>query len=95
MKKIVFAAVFASMAPALAFAQVEKNPVPATQEKQPKVVYEANTQLDFEVHVIRGEVKRPMGAMIGVRTQKPFDSMIDERSNFKVDLAASLDKLKP
>jgi hypothetical protein len=65
-----------------------------TKKEEPKVVYKAKTEIDFESVEIAGELVRPQGSLILDRKRAQFNSMIKIRTDFDDEMDKSVDEVK-
>jgi len=63
-------------------------------KEEPKVVYKAKTEIDFEGVEIDGELVRPQGSLILDRKRAQFNSMIKLRTDFDDLMDESVDEVK-
>jgi hypothetical protein len=73
--------------PSLAMADDEK-------AEEPKVVYKAKTEIDFEGVEVQGELVRPQGSLLLERKRAQFNSMIKLRTDFDDEMDKSVDEVK-
>ena len=74
-----------ALIPAPAFAQ---------DEEEPKVVYKAKTEIDFEGVEVDGELVKPQGALLLDRKKASFNPLIRLRSDFNEEMKESVDEVK-
>ena len=65
-----------------------------TKKEEPRVVYKAKTEIDFESVEIAGELVRPQGSLILDRKRAQFNSMIKIRTDFDDEMDKSVDEVK-
>ena len=63
-------------------------------KEEPKVVYKAKTEIDFEGVEIDGELVRPQGSLILDRKRAQFNSMIKLRTHFDDLMDETVDEVK-
>ena len=63
-------------------------------KEEPKVVYKAKTEIDFEGVEVEGELVRPQGSLILDRKRAQFNSMIKLRIDFDDEMDKSVDEIK-
>ena len=65
-----------------------------TKIEEPKVIYKAKTEIDFEGVEVDGELVRPQGSLILDRKRAQFNSMIKLRTDFDDEMDKSVDEIK-
>jgi len=63
-------------------------------EEEPKVVYKARTEIDFEGVEIAGELVRPQGSLVMERHSAQFNPLIKLRTDFDKEIDDSVDEVK-
>ena len=65
-----------------------------SNKEEPKVIYKAKTEIDFEGVEIEGELVKPQGALLLDRKRAQFNSMIKLRIDFDDEMDKSVDEIK-
>ena len=65
-----------------------------TKEEEPKVIYKARTEIDFEGVEIAGELVRPQGQLIMERHRAQFNPLIKLRTDFDKEIDDSINEIK-
>ena len=63
-------------------------------KEEPRVVYKAKTEIDFEGVEVDGELVRPQGSLVLERKRAQFNSMIKLRTDFDDEMDKSVDEIK-
>ena len=63
-------------------------------KEEPKVVYKARTEIDFEGVEIAGELVKPQGQLILDRQRAQFNPLIKLRIDFDDEMDKSVDEIK-
>ena len=69
-------------------------PAFAQDEEEPKVVYKAKTEIDFEGVEVDGELVKPQGALLLDRKRANFNPLIKLRTDFDDEMDKSVDEVK-
>ena len=69
-------------------------PAFAQDEEEPKVVYKAKTEIDFEGVEVDGELVKPQGALLLDRKRATFNPLIPLRTDFDDEMDKSVDEVK-
>ena len=69
-------------------------PACAQDEEEPKVVYKAKTEIDFEGVEVDGELVKPQGALLLDRKRANFNPLIKLRTDFDDEMDKSVDEVK-
>ena len=69
-------------------------PVFAQDEEEPKVIYKAKTEIDFEGVEVDGELVKPQGALLLDRKRANFNPLIKLRTDFDEEMDKSVDEVK-
>ena len=64
------------------------------QEDDRKVTYQKETQIDFDGIDITGELVKPQGSLIIERSGVKFNPLIELRTDFDPEMAASVKLIK-
>ena len=62
--------------------------------EEPKVIYKARTEIDFEGVEIAGELVRPQGQLVMERHSAQFNPLIKLRADFDKEMDASVEEIK-
>ena len=65
-----------------------------SKTEEPKVVYKAKTEIDFEGVEIDGELVRPQGSLILDRQRAKFNPLIKLRVDFDDEMDKTVDEIK-
>ena len=65
-----------------------------SNKEEPKVVYKAKTEIDFEGVEIEGELVKPQGTLVLDRRHAKFNPMIKLRTDFDDEMDKSVDEIK-
>jgi hypothetical protein len=65
-----------------------------SNKEEPKVVYKAKTEIDFEGVEIEGELVKPQGSLVLDRRHAKFNPMIKLRTDFDDEMDKSVDEIK-
>lgn len=65
-----------------------------SSNEEPKVVYKAKTEIDFEGVEIDGELVKPQGQLILDRQRAQFNPLIKLRTDFDDEMDKSVDEIK-
>jgi hypothetical protein len=65
-----------------------------SNKEEPKVVYKAKTEIDFEGVEIAGELVKPQGQLILDRQRAQFNPLIKLRTDFDDEMDKSVDEIK-
>ena len=85
------------IAPSTLFLAVSLLGVPAMAQDSddgPDVVYNRETEIDFEDVSVDGELRRPDGTYIVDRRETSFNPLIRLRTDFNPEMYASVDEVK-
>ena len=63
-------------------------------KEDPKVVYKAKTEIDFEGVEIEGELVKPQGSLILDRQRAKFNPLIKLRVDFDDEMDKTVDEIK-
>tara|TARA_Y100001970_G_scaffold247836_1_gene316884 strand:+ start:399 stop:650 length:252 start_codon:yes stop_codon:yes gene_type:complete len=63
-------------------------------EEEPKVVYKARTEIDFEGVELQGELVKPQGALLLDRKRASFNSMVWIRADFDDEMDKTVEEIK-
>tara|TARA_R110001583_G_scaffold27302_11_gene97818 strand:- start:19567 stop:19893 length:327 start_codon:yes stop_codon:yes gene_type:complete len=63
-------------------------------KEEPKVVYKARTEIDFEGVEIAGELVKPQGSLVMERHSAQFNPLIKLRTDFDKEMDSSVDEVK-
>ena len=69
-------------------------PAFAQDEEEPKVIYKAKTEIDFEGVEVAGELVKPQGALLLERKRANFNPLIKLRTDFDDEMEKSVDEVK-
>jgi hypothetical protein len=69
-------------------------PAFAQDDEEPKVIYKARTEIDFEGVNVDGELVKPQGAMMIDRKRANFNPLIKLRTDFDDEMDKSVDEIK-
>jgi hypothetical protein len=69
-------------------------PAFAQDEEEPKVIYKAKTEIDFEGVEVDGELVKPQGALLLDRKRANFNPLIKLRTDFDEEMDKSVDEVK-
>ena len=69
-------------------------PAFAQDDEEPKVVYKARTEIDFDGVNVDGELVKPQGAMMIDRKRANFNPLIKLRTDFDDEMDKSVDEIK-
>ena len=78
----------------LVFAFIGLAPAFAQDEEEPKVIYKARTEIDFEGVEVAGELVKPQGALLLERKRANFNPLIKLRTDFDDEMEKSVDEVK-
>jgi hypothetical protein len=78
----------------LVFAFISLAPAFAQDEEEPKVIYKARTEIDFEGVEVAGELVKPQGALLLERKRANFNPLIKLRTDFDDEMEKSVDEVK-
>lgn len=65
-----------------------------SNKEEPKVVYKAKTEIDFEGVEIEGELVKPQGTLVLDRKSAQFNPLIILRTDFDDEMDKSVDEIK-
>lgn len=65
-----------------------------SNKEEPKVVYKAKTEIDFEGIEIQGELVKPQGSLILDRRRSKFNPLIELRRDFDDEMENSVNEIK-
>jgi len=65
-----------------------------SSKEEPKVIYKAKTEIDFEGVEIAGELVKPQGQLILDRQRAQFNPLIKLRTDFDDEMDKSVDEIK-
>lgn len=65
-----------------------------SNKEEPKVIYKAKTEIDFEGVEIEGELVKPQGTLVLDRRHAKFNPMIKLRTDFDDEMDKSVDEIK-
>jgi hypothetical protein len=65
-----------------------------SKQEEPKVIYKAKTEIDFEGVEIDGELVKPQGQLILDRQRAQFNPLIKLRTDFDDEMEKSVDEIK-
>jgi hypothetical protein len=65
-----------------------------SNKEEPKVIYKAKTEIDFEGVEIAGELVKPQGQLILDRQRAQFNPLIKLRTDFDDEMDKSVDEIK-
>ena len=64
------------------------------KEEEPRVIYKAKTEIDFEGVEIEGELVKPQGSLILERHSAQFNPLIKLRTDFDKEIDDSIQEIK-
>ena len=69
-------------------------PAFAQDEEEPRVIYKAKTEIDFEDVSVDGELKKPHGAYLLDKRQSSFNPLIRLKENFNEEMVNSVNQIR-